>query len=48
LLQFCHDALHQLAGDIEVELLVQFADAGGAGDVDLGEVVADDDESYKH
>src|SRR5690606_28844717 len=35
------DRVEQQAGDVEAELSVQFADAGGAGDVHLGQVVAD-------
>src|SRR5690554_422409 len=35
------DGVEQQAGDVEAELRVEFADAGGAGDVDLGQPVAD-------
>src|SRR5690606_41103550 len=35
------DRIEQLAGDIQAELRVQLADAGRAGDVDLGQPVAD-------
>ena len=33
--------VEQTAGDVQAELRVEFADAGGAGDVDLGQPVAD-------
>src|SRR5690606_10686337 len=35
------DGVEQQAGDVEAELRVEFADAGRAGDVDLGQPVAD-------
>ena len=38
--RFC-DRIHQQAGDVGAELLVELADAGRAGDVDLGDVAAD-------
>src|SRR5690606_37816739 len=36
------DGVEQQPGDVDAELGVQLAHAGRAGDVDLGEVVADD------
>ena len=36
------DRVEHQACNIQVELLVEFPDARGAGDVDLGQVVADD------
>src|SRR5688572_18604389 len=35
------DRVEQQAGDVEAELRVELADAGGTGDVDLGQIVAD-------
>ena len=35
------DRVEQQAGDVEAVLRIEFADAGRAGDVDLGQVVAD-------
>src|SRR5690606_22543352 len=35
------DGIEQQAGDVEAELRIELADAGGAGDVDLGQPVAD-------
>src|SRR5690606_18586707 len=35
------DRVEQLAGDVEPELRIQLAYAGGAGHIDLGEEVAD-------
>src|SRR5580692_5321882 len=34
------DGLHQQPADVEIELAVQLADAGGTGDVDLGDKAA--------
>src|SRR5690606_23280248 len=41
------DGIEQQAGDVDAELRVELADAGRAGDVDLGEPVADDVEAHE-
>ena len=37
----CRQAIHELSRDVQAVELVELADAGRAGDVDLGEVIAD-------
>ena len=41
-LQLGRDRVHEAFADTGIEGIVDFADAGRAGDVDLGEVIADD------
>ncbi len=40
-LQFLFDTVHQCGADIELVKVVQFTDAGGAGHVDLGQIISD-------
>src|SRR5450432_4430279 len=41
------DRVHQRRTNVDTVLLIQFADAGRAGDVDLGDVIADDVQSHE-
>lgn len=45
--KFCRKAVHQLPGDIQAIEFIEFADAGRAGHVDLGEIVANDIQADK-
>jgi len=46
--QAAQDGVDQHAGDVDLELLLQFPDAGRAGDVDLGDEPADDVQTDEH
>lgn len=42
------DGVHQQPGDIDAEGGIQLTDTGRAGDVDFGQIVADDIEADEH
>jgi len=48
LAQALFDGIHELARDVEPVEGVQLAEAGGASDVDFGEIVADHVEPHEH
>ncbi len=46
-MQYLCDAIHELSADVQVVAVIDLADAGRAGDIDLREVVTNDIQAYE-